>query len=1048
MSEEILRALMTLFAIVAKQDQSNEESKKEFVTVFLKSQLTSDKVDEYIALYDEYLQDGKEKFQQALLKAKEKAEKKGIPFDEKEQAGQISVKDSVKTLGICKKINKTLTQRQKIVVLVRLLEFIKTSSESTEQSKELLDTVSDVFNVTPEEYHLIEHFINLDDLTSFNSESLLTIHDEILIEELNSDATDNSPENDEIKSKRIISDSLNGTIAIIQVESVNLYFLRYTGTSEIFLNGLTVNNQTIYLFAQGATIRLPRGTVYYSDVISRFLHDDSEEVITFKAKINEHKFPNGTIALRNVEINEKSGTLVGLMGASGAGKTTLLNILSGQEIASNGKISVNGVDLNENYDEIKGSIGYIPQDDLLIEELSVYQNLYYNAKLCFKDLSDEEIKEKVENTLKDLGLYAIRDVKVGNVLKKLISGGQRKRLNIALELIREPAILFVDEPTSGLSSRDSENVMDLLKELSLKGRLIYVVIHQPSSDIYKMFDRLILLDTGGYPIYYGNPVEAIIYFKTATNQINSDTGECGTCGNVNPELLFNIIEAKVVDEYGNYLQDRKMNPDKWHELYQQEITPNTVEETKEPITKKLKLPSKLEQLKVFITRDVLSKIGNKQYLFINLLEAPALAFILSFIIRYTVDGNDEYYFMFNENVAAYLFMSIVVALFIGLTVSAEEIFKDLKILKRESFLNLSRGSYLTSKISILFFVSAIQSLLFVTVGNSIVGINGMLWEYWLVFFSVTCFANVLGLNISASFNSAVTIYILIPLFIIPQMILGGALFSFDRLNKNIGGGHTVPIIADVMASRWAFEALMVQQYKANTFQKRLYPLEKKLSEANYRMVYFVPKIEELMDLTFKAVENADLQKASNNFEIVKNELTPQFVRFEMDESLSLLNTIDTKSFDSDELQEVSNAIEDLNSFYVQLFTKAEKAKEKYLAPFLNDEERAIKYELIKRRYFNENISDLVTASTKKSKILLEDNKLVQVIDPIYLDPTPINAIDYRSHFYAPKKHFAGSFFNTFYFNVTVIWVMTALLFVSLYFNLFKRMLNFFGNLRK
>lgn len=1041
MSEEILRALMTLFAIVAKQDQTNEDIKKEFVTLFLKSQLTSDKVDEYIALYDEYLREGKEKFQQALEKAKQRAEKKGIPFDETEQAGQISVKDSVKTLGICKKINKTLTQRQKIVVLVRLLEFIKTGNAATDQSKELLDAVSDVFNVSSEEYELIEHFINLEDLTQFNSSDLLVINDSAL-------ESETSNEENAETTKRIVSDGLDGSAAIIQVASVGLYFLRYTGASEIFLNGLSVSNKTVYLFAQGATIRLPRGTVYYSDVISRFLHDDNKETITFNANIPEHKFPNGTIALRNVEVSEKSGTLVGLMGASGAGKTTLLNILSGQEKASNGNITVNGVDLNENYDEIKGIIGYIPQDDLLIEELSVYQNLYYNAKLCFKELTDEEIDEKVNQTLKDLGLYAIRDVQVGNVLKKLISGGQRKRLNIALELIREPAILFVDEPTSGLSSRDSENVMDLLKELSLKGRLIFVVIHQPSSDIYKMFDRLILLDTGGYPIYYGNPIEAVIYFKTATNQINSESGECGTCGNVNPELLFNIIEAKVVDEYGNYLPERKMNPDKWHERYQENISVNKVDEAEEPVKKKLKLPSKLEQLKVFITRDVLAKLNNRQYLFINLLEAPALAFILSFIVRYTEDGSDNYYFMYNDNVAAYLFMSIVVALFIGLTVSAEEIFKDLKILKRESFLNLSRSSYLTSKIIILFTVSAIQSFLFVIVGNSIVGISGLFWEYWLVFFSVACFANVLGLNISASFNSAVTIYILIPLFIIPQMILGGALFSFDRLNKTIGGGHTVPIIADVMASRWAFEALMVNQYKNNTFQKRIYPIEKKLSEANYRMVYFVPKLEELMDLTFKAVEDDQHEQALSNFTIVQDALRPQLIRFKLDDEVSLLETINTQQFDEDELQEVSEAIEHLNSFYIKLFTKAEKAKEKYLSPFLEDEERAVKYELIRRRFYNENISDLVTASTKKSKIIVENGKLIQVIDPIYLDPIPSNALDYRSHFYAPKKHFLGSYFSTFYFNVTVIWLMTILLFITLYFNGFKKLLNFFGNLSK
>ncbi len=174
---------------------------------------------------------------------------------------------------------------------------------------------------------------------------------------------------------------------------------------------------------------------------------------------------------------------------------------------------------------------------------------------------------RVNGTLDNLGLSEIRDIKVGNPLNKKISGGQRKRLNIALELIREPSVLFVDEPTSGLSSRDSENVMDLLKELSLNMKLIFVVIHQPSSDIFKMFDRLFILDTGGYPIYYGNPIEAVIYFKTVSNQINAEAGECAVCGNVNPELLFNIIEAREVDEFGKYTANRIRSPKDWNALF-------------------------------------------------------------------------------------------------------------------------------------------------------------------------------------------------------------------------------------------------------------------------------------------------------------------------------------------------------------------------------------------------------------------------------------------------------------------------------------------------
>ena len=164
-------------------------------------------------------------------------------------------------------------------------------------------------------------------------------------------------------------------------------------------------------------------------------------------------------------------------------------------------------------------------------------------------------------------------------------------------------------------------------------------------------------------------------------------------------------------------------------------------------------------------------------------------------------------------------MALIVALFLGLTVSAEEIFRDRKILKRERFLNLSRSSYLVSKIIILFTISAIQALLFVIVANSFLGIRDMGFIYWFALFSTAAFANMLGLNISASFNSAVTIYILIPLVMIPMMILSGAMFSFDKLNRNVSRVDKVPVIAEFMVTKWSYEALMVHQFKDNKFMK-------------------------------------------------------------------------------------------------------------------------------------------------------------------------------------------------------------------------------------
>jgi ABC-type multidrug transport system ATPase subunit len=224
------------------------------------------------------------------------------------------------------------------------------------------------------------------------------------------------------------------------------------------------------------------------------------------------------------------------------------------------------------YDEnekkhLEGVIGFVPQDDLLIEELTVYQNLWYNARMCLNNHPENKIRDIVNKTLVDLDLVETRDLVVGNPLNKIISGGQRKRVNIALELLREPTILFVDEPTSGLSSLDSEIVMSLLKEQTYKGKLVIVNIHQPCSDLYKMFDKIMIIDKGGYQIYYGNPSEAIVYFKTHSNHANPEEDQCVKCGNINTYQILQIIESKVVDEHGRATRIRKVTPGEWADKY-------------------------------------------------------------------------------------------------------------------------------------------------------------------------------------------------------------------------------------------------------------------------------------------------------------------------------------------------------------------------------------------------------------------------------------------------------------------------------------------------
>jgi len=1017
MSEEILQALMQLFAIIAKQDDGVEKTERDFVLLFLRQQISGSKVEEYIKLFDD-----KSGFNKTNSETEDEEPTKKRKL--------TSVNDSVKILGISKKINKTLTQKQKVIVLVRLFELVISDKKFTEQRMAIINTVAEVFNISFDDVKNIESFV-----FSENVESLIHSDNLLII-------SSNKTENSNYLSLNI--DGIDGELIILQIQGTDQYFIKYTGELVLYINGLIVNGKRINIFANGSTIKLSKGKpIYYSDIISKFKKDNNSINLSFIAKNIEYKFPTGGLGLRDININEREGKLIAIMGASGAGKTTLLNVLSGMSKPSSGTIKINGIDLYESKKELDGVIGYIPQDDLLIEELTVFENLYYNAKLCFRDKNKEEIAELVNKTLKNLGLLERKDLKVGNALNKLISGGQRKRLNIALELIREPSILFVDEPTSGLSSRDSENVMDLLRELALKGKLIYVVIHQPSSDIYKMFDKVIVLDTGGYQVYYGNPIESVMYFKKLDSQINSDVGECSICGSVNSELIFNIIEARVVDEYGIYQEERKVKPTEWSEYYKQNITQENLSEIAEEPPKSLKIPRWINQIFIYLKRDFLSKISNTQYIALNLLEAPILSIILSFIIRYIADPNSSHYiYRENENIPPYIFMSLVVALFLGLTVSAEEIFRDRKILKRESFLNLSRSSYLISKIIILFFISFIQTGLFVFIGNYILGIRDMSLYYWLALFTTSAFANMLGLNISSTFNSAVTIYIIIPLVLIPQMILGGAMFSFEKLNKTVSSIDKVPLVAEFMTSRWIYEALMVHQFKNNKFEKQFFKLEQEMSVANFMQVYYIPEIKEKLQYCFEnlnikrddIVKNVDI-----NLSMIRNELYKQ-QKNNPEINNNTIQSITRDSLSSYNLFLVNDYLDKLNKNFGLQFQKTYDKKQKMIDYFT--EQKGDIFNLNKDNYYNQSISDIVKKVFEQHKIIQDKDNLIQQIDLIYLNPTPSNFLDFRSHFFAPNKYFAGKYFDTYYFNIFVVWILTFVFYIFLYFDVFKKILEF------
>jgi len=1007
-------ALIHIFAIVSTVNPAGITSRgKKILRSYLRRYLNRELEEEYYALFENNLE-----FYSNELRSVDKAE---LSDENSLISFQIT--------NICRQIKKGLFLEERMIVFLQLIEFAFEDGMISEQEKTIVDIVVRTFNISRKEYENASAFIIGRTFDEISTDCVL------IIESDDPELSGASLYKNYNKWRHMRIKGFRGHCLILYIESTETLLLTYDGPLTLYFKGRDVISCRPYLLERGVNIKgLGIEPIYYSKIFKQFVSDRFSERVVFEGHSIHYSFKNSDNGVREMNFIVESGNLIGLMGGSGVGKTTMLNLLHGKIKPTGGNLYINGFDIHEDSEEIKGMIGFVPQDDMLIEELSVYQNLYFNARLCFGNYTEEQLNATVKKVLQDLDLYEIKDLQVGDVLNKKVSGGQRKRLNIGLELMREPVVLFVDEPTSGLSSFDSEKVMLLLRKQALLGKLVFAIIHQPSSDVIKMFDRLWILDKGGYMIYDGDPVEALVYFKTETSQANAAESECPSCGNIETDDILHIVEVKVIDSDGNPGKERQVSPVEWYDKYRKKMMPSfTGNPEKIRITPgNFRVPAKSDQLRTFIKRNITRKLADRQYMTINLLEAPLLALILAYISKYTSEG--AYLFSDNINYPVFLFMSIIVAIFIGLTVSAEEIFRDRKILEREKFLNLSRSSYLFSKINFLFVLSAIQTLSFVLVANTILGVKGMLFSYWLILFTTACFGNLLGLNISAGMRSAISIYILIPLLLVPQLLLGGAMIQFDDLHKAFSRKIYVPVIGDIMTTRWAYEAITVEQFKNNRYEKPFFEYDMAVSQNSWKASFLIPRLRVKVQECMKAGKDPEYRDyIENNFEKINyhvNELSA-LTGIEPGDWISRVNYDKFNDFTGTTLLS-----------YLDSLSITFRTMERRSSLQLDSLKRAMEDKMGRENFVklladnhNERLAEFVLNRRSTRKIYETDNRFIQKADPVLMPPGSKFG---RAHFYAPYKQLGNIKIGTLAFNMAVVWLMIIFLFVTLYYNVLKR----------
>jgi hypothetical protein len=388
-------------------------------------------------------------------------------------------------------------------------------------------------------------------------------------------------------------------------------------------------------------------------------------------------------------------------------------------------------------------------------------------------------------------------------------------------------------------------------------------------------------------------------------------------------------------------------------------------------------------------------------------------------------------------------MCVITSLFLGLIISAEEIVKDRKILRRESFLNLSWFSYLNSKVMIMFLISAIQTISFILIGNYILEIKGMSVSYWIVLFSTSCLANMMGLNISSAFNSVITIYILIPFVIIPELLFSGVLVKFDWLRSHSPASlEYVPVIGDMMPARWAFEALAVEQFKNNKFEKNFFRYDAEISQNDWYSVILINQ-----NLKFDLWKCKNFRDSSGYDEVLKNNFYKLNYYIDRLNDLAGFDGIKGKWKDSLNIELFNASVASKTEHHLDSLASHFRSIRKASKILKDSTEKIIgreRYNELKENYTNKRLTDVVLNEEAKQKSIETPRKIIQKSEPAFMKPVCKYG---RAQFYAPFKQIGDIVIDTFWFNIIVLWVSTFMLYLALYYNLLQKLLIWLGSMR-
>ncbi len=523
------------------------------------------------------------------------------------------------------------------------------------------------------------------------------------------------------------------------------------GTNKVFLDGLTVRG-----FTGREGVRI----------------DVSGLTKTLK---------DGRRILDDVSLSVYPGELVAIVGGSGAGKTTLLHALNGFSPGTGGSVTYNGVPLYENLDLFRPVLGYVPQDDIVHGELTVERTLYYGAKLRLpKDTRQQEVRERIEEVLAAVGLEERRGIEV-----RRLSGGQRKRVSVALELLARPRALYLDEPTSGLDPALEGRMMSLFRDLAENGATVLVSTHVTQN--LRMCDKVAVMAPGGHLVFFGSPTEALRHFGVPDFQ-----------------GIYALLETEEQRQHwANVFPDSPAYAVNVRERLESREAKVEAAPGAEKVSGKGQRAGFLRQLYWLTVRYAEVLLRDAPNLALLLFQAPAIAGALLLLFKTdvfaatTAEGGDA--------LRAFMSLHIITAsaIFLGASNAAREITKETAVYARERLVNLGVFPYVASKFLVLSLLCFFQAAVLVGIFAwpiDLPGNDSSLYPKLFAAIFLTELAGLsMGLLVSAVSHNSDRAQAVVPVLIIPQLIFAGALVPLDKMLP------PARVVSDLMISKWSLQ---------------------------------------------------------------------------------------------------------------------------------------------------------------------------------------------------------------------------------------------------